>query len=149
MPQTWWKYNSINKGDKVRIAVASDDGVSIAGHFGRCAGFLIFDAEKENVKKIDYRVNSFGHHQQGQPEHNHEHGHDHGEGQHSHDGFANALADCKVVICRGMGKRAVVDLSSKGIQPAIVAEDISAQRAAELYAEGNLNSSSDSSCCSH
>jgi len=133
----------------VRIAVASDDGVSIAGHFGRCAGFLIFDAEEENVKKVDYRVNSFGHHQQGQQEHEHGHEHNHAEGQHSHDGFASALADCKVVICRGMGRRAVVDLSSKGIQPAIVSEDISAQRAAELCAQGNLKASSDSSCCSH
>jgi len=135
----------------VKIAVASDDGVSIAGHFGRCAGFLIFDAEKENVKQIDYRVNSFGHHQQGQPEHNHEHGHDHNhtEGHHSHDGFANALADCKVVICRGMGRRAVMDLSAKGIQPAIVTEEMSAQEAATRYARGHLNASSDSACCSH
>jgi predicted Fe-Mo cluster-binding NifX family protein len=131
----------------MRIAVASDDGVSIAGHFGRCAGFLVFDVKDQIAEKIDYRVNSFGHHQQGQPEHSHNH--EHGEAHHSHDGFTSALADCQAVICRGMGRRAVMDLTAKGIQPAIVAEEISAQRAVELYAKGNLNASTDSSCCSH
>lgn len=131
----------------MRIAVASDDEVSIAGHFGRCAGFLIFEVEKENVMKVDYRVNSFGHHQHG----SHEHGHDqnHSDEHHSHDGFISALADCQAVICRGMGRRAVADLATKGIKPAIIAEDIPAHEAAKLCAQGRLNASDDSTCCSH
>jgi len=133
----------------MRIAVASDDGVSIAGHFGRCAGFLIFDADQEKAEKVDYRVNSFGHHQHGHHEHDHEHGHEHGDEPHSHDGFTTALADCQAIICRGMGRRAVADLVSKGIKPAITADNVTAQQAAQLYAQGNLNSSTDSSCCSH
>jgi predicted Fe-Mo cluster-binding NifX family protein len=131
----------------VRIAVASDDGVSIAGHFGRCAGFLVFDIENGDAKKIDYRLNSFGHHQLGH--HENGHGHDHSEEHHSHSGFVNALADCQAVICRGMGRRAVADLAANGIRPAITSEDVSAQEAAKLYAGGSLNASSDSTCCSH
>ena len=133
----------------MRIAVASDDGISIAGHFGRCAGFLVFDVENGDAKKSDYRLNSFGHHQHGQHEHEHGHDHDHGEGHHSHDDFISALADCQAVICRGMGRRAVADLAANGIKPAITAENISAQEAAKLYAQGGLQASTDSSCCSH
>ena len=134
----------------MRIAVASDDGVSIAGHFGRCAGFLVYDVDNGDVKKLDYRLNAFGHHHQGQDGH-HGHGHDHvhSEEHHSHSGFVNALSDCQAVICRGMGRRAVVDLAANGITPAITSEDVTAQEAAALYAKGSLNASSDSSCCSH
>lgn len=131
----------------MRIAVASDDGVSIARHFGRCAGFLIFDVENGDAKKFDYRLNSFGHHQDGQ--HEHEQCHEHADSQHSHDGFVSALADCQAVICRGMGRRAVADLAVKRIKPAITAENISAQEAAKLYAQGRLQASTDSTCCSH
>jgi predicted Fe-Mo cluster-binding NifX family protein len=131
----------------MRIAVASDDGVSIAGHFGRCAYFIIFDGTENGAVEIERRPNSNSHH------HHHEQGdcghHDHENANHGHESFLSALHDCQVVICRGMGRRAVIDLSVKGIQPAIVAEDISAYEAAELYVRGNLNASTDSSCCSH
>jgi predicted Fe-Mo cluster-binding NifX family protein len=133
----------------MRIAVASDDGISIAGHFGRCAGFLIFDVENGDASKFEYRINSFGHHQHGQHEHEHGHDHVHGEGHHSHDGFIGALADCQAVICRGMGRGAVDALAANGIKPAITAENISAQDAAKLYAQGDLKASTDSTCCSH
>jgi predicted Fe-Mo cluster-binding NifX family protein len=131
----------------MRIAVASDDGVSIAGHFGRCAYFVIFDTTENGATEIERRPNSNSHHQ------HHEQGdcghHDHESANHGHESFLNALHDCQVVICRGMGRRAVIDLTAKGIQPAIVAEDISAHEAAQLYAGGRLNASTDSSCCSH
>ncbi len=131
----------------MKIAVASDDQVSIAGHFGRCAGFVIYEARDGQVEMIEFRSNGFGHHHQGQ--HEHHHGHDHGEEPHSHAGFVDALRDCEVVICRGMGRRALADLSAGGIKPAIVTDQVSAKEAAELYAKGNLDWSSDSSCCSH
>lgn len=129
----------------MRIAVASDDGVSIAGHFGRCAGFVIFDIADQKAIKVEQRQNSGGHH--------HSQGdcapHDHENANHGHESFLIALQDCQAVICRGMGRRAVADLAAKGISPAIITEDISAHEAAELYAGGRLNASNDSTCCSH
>jgi predicted Fe-Mo cluster-binding NifX family protein len=134
----------------VRIAVASDDGVSIAGHFGRCAGFLVYDVDNGDVKKLDYRLNSFGHHLHDQDgRHGHGHDHAHSEEHHSHSGFMHTLADCQAVICRGMGRRVVADLAAGGIEPAITSESISAHEAAALYAIGTLSASSDSNCCSH
>jgi len=129
----------------MRIAVASDDGTTIAQHFGRCQGFIIFDAADGKVSKIEQRANSNSHvHEQDDCEH---HGHE--EGHHSHESFLSALHDCQAVICRGMGRRAVIDLSSKGIKPAIITLDISALDAATLYAKGDLKSTTDSQCCSH
>ncbi len=134
---------SSRKGDKLIIAVASDDGITIAQHFGRCGGFIVFEATPEAVSQLDYRLNSFGHHSHGHD------GHDSEEAHHSHDGFIGALHDCQVVISRGMGRRALADLTAGGIKPAITRDDISARQAAELYARGHLNLSNDSSCCSH
>jgi len=129
----------------MRIAVASDDGISIAGHFGRCAGFVIFDVIDQKATRIELRQNSGGHHHsQGDCTH-----HDHESHNHSHESFLIALQDCQAVICRGMGRRAIADLTAKGISPAIISEDISAHEAADLYACGRLNASNDSTCCSH
>jgi predicted Fe-Mo cluster-binding NifX family protein len=137
----------------MRIAVASDDGITIAGHFGRCAGFEIFDVAENKATKIESRPNSnSGHH------HQHQHGqgdcnghgqHEHHGAAHNHESFLSALQDCQAVICRGMGRRAVIDLAARRIKPVITMEDIPAQEAAKLYALGQLNASSDSQCCSH
>lgn len=37
----------------MRIAVASDDGITIAEHFGRCAGFEIYDIVEKKVSKAE------------------------------------------------------------------------------------------------
>ena len=129
----------------MRVAVASDDGVFIAGHFGRCAGFVVFDIAGGTTTRAEHRMNAGGHHQN--QEECHDSGHEHAV--HSHESFVVTLKDCEAVICRGMGRRAVADLSANGISPAIVTEEITAQEAADLYARGRLKSSSDSSCCSH
>jgi predicted Fe-Mo cluster-binding NifX family protein len=124
----------------MRIAVASDDGVSIAGHFGRCAGFIIFDIENEIPRKLDYLANTFGHHSHGECDHQHEGGH------HGHDAFADALQDCQVVLCRGMGRRAVMDLEARGIKAVITSQEIDAEGAVKLFVQGKLPATNDSAC---
>jgi predicted Fe-Mo cluster-binding NifX family protein len=135
----------------MRIAVATDDGHSIAGHFGRCAGFEIFDTAEGTAVRIENRPNTNSHHHE---HHEHqeqatcgENGHQHEN--HGHESFLSALHDCQAVICRGMGRRAVLDLANKGIKPLITGEDVSAAEAVELFINGKLQASSDSQCCSH
>jgi predicted Fe-Mo cluster-binding NifX family protein len=129
----------------MRIAVASDDGVSIAGHFGRCAVFVIFEIADQKATKVEERQNSGGHHH-GQGECGH---HDHEGANNGHGSFLAVLQDCQAVVCRGMGRRAVIDLAANGIKAAITTEDVSVTEAAELYARDRLNASDDSTCCSH
>jgi predicted Fe-Mo cluster-binding NifX family protein len=135
----------------MRIGVASDDGVAIAGHFGRCAGFEIFDIIDGKAAKVECRLNTNSqHHHQHQHHGDHDCGdHDHHGAAHGHESFLSALHDCEAVICRGMGRRAVMDLAAKGIKPLITQEDVTVAEAVELYAKGNLKASSDSQCCSH
>ena len=135
----------------MRIAVASDDGITIAGHFGRCAGFDIFEVTGNEVTKIENRPNTNSqhhlHHDEGDcGEHGH---HEHHGAVHSHESFLSALHDCDAVICRGMGRRAVYDLSARGIKPVITGQDVQIDEAVRLYARGQLDSSSESQCCSH
>ena len=129
----------------MRIAVASDDGISIAEHFGRSAGFVIFDVTENQHKQIEHRPNASSHHRdQAECEH-----HVHEESNHGHESFLTALHDCQVIICRGMGMRAIADLTANGIKPVITMENIPAHEAAKQYVLGRLDQSGESKCCSH
>jgi predicted Fe-Mo cluster-binding NifX family protein len=128
----------------MRIAIVLDQDHSIAGHFGKSAGFLIFDIAEKNATEIEFRPNTAkSDHEQGKC-------HSHNESHHpNHDHFVAALKDCDSLICRGIGRRAIADLSAHGIKPFIIADDIAASQAAELFALGRLIEVKDSQCCSH
>ena len=130
----------------MKIAVASDDGVSIAGHFGRCACFVVYEIADQKATRVELRANSAGrHHGQGDCT-------DHQSGErvgHDHESFLMALHDCEAVICRGMGRRAIADLTVRGVKPLMVSDEISADEAVERYSQGRLQLSHGSKCCSH
>ena len=42
----------------MRIAVPSDNEQTIAAHTGRCRGFVIFDIDNGEAKKVEYRMNN-------------------------------------------------------------------------------------------
>jgi predicted Fe-Mo cluster-binding NifX family protein len=128
----------------MKIAVATEDGISISAHFGRSAGFIIFDIDKGMANKLEQRDNIFTAHSQGRCGHGHETGE-----HHSHDAIADALKDCQAVICHGMGQRAFVDMQAKGIKAVIVSEDLTAEAAAQKYAKGDLDAVGGSPCCGH
>ncbi len=63
----------------------------------------------------------------------------HGEKQHSHDKVLTGLADVKVVISAGMGRRAVVDLQANDKEIFITQEPV-IETAVSQYVEGTLES---------
>ncbi len=95
----------------MKIALASDDGKTIAQHFGRTKGFVIVTIEEKKFAGKEYRKNKFTAH--AMDEENHGHGH----GGHSHEAVIEALSDCSAVISRGMGRRLFDDLMNNNIQP--------------------------------
>jgi predicted Fe-Mo cluster-binding NifX family protein len=119
----------------MRIAVASDDGTSIAAHTGRCDGFVIFEIDRGQASQQEYRPNSFTAHARGQC---HE-GHPHSEqaDHHSHVPLLSAIGDCCALVTRGLGPRLVADLASIGID-AYVCTVPSVDQAVQQYAEGRL-----------
>lgn len=114
----------------MKIAVPTDDGRTIASHFGRARHFIIFEADDGQIGDRQMVENN--------PYHG-EH-HPHGEypgAKHSHGRFISLLEGCEVIISRGMGRRAVADLEVAGIKP-VFTDVADAEEAAKAYSEGTL-----------
>ena len=41
----------------MKIAIASNDEITIADHFGKTRGFIIYDVENGEIKNQQYRIN--------------------------------------------------------------------------------------------
>jgi predicted Fe-Mo cluster-binding NifX family protein len=123
----------------MKIAIPSNDQKTISRHFGRSAGFMIFDIEKNKVVNKEYKTNTFTGHAKGQ---HHEQGHNH-----SHHGIFNALGGCQTVIAGGMGRRLYIDFEQKGMEVFVTSEN-DIEKALDLYIENDLDNNSDK-CCDH
>jgi predicted Fe-Mo cluster-binding NifX family protein len=130
----------------MRIAVPTDDGVSVAAHVGRSASFLIFNIEDGRIQSQDLRPNG------GQ------HSHVPGEcqtgarpdGGHDHGRIVDSLTGCEVVICAGMGWRAAEALKSNGVKQILMTEAGPAADAVNAFLAGTLASNTAGFChCSH
>lgn len=124
----------------MKIAVASDDNINLALHFGRTKGFILFDVADKKIKSRHYLENTFtghahGHHFEDKKHH------------HSHRGVLEALNDCQVIISHGMGRRMMDDLLDAGKEVFITSAS-SAQHAVDSYLKGKLENQP-SQCCDH
>lgn len=124
-----------------KIAMPSDDQVSISGHFGRTKGFLIFDIDGNKVNNKIYVENNITGHAQG---HHNDHQHDHNH-QHSHGGILQALKDCKVIIARGMGRRLMIDFAENN-KEVFVTDTANADEAVDQFIKGNLDHNPEKTC---
>jgi len=134
----------------MKIAIPTDDKITICPHFGRTSGFMVFKIEGRKVVDSEYRPNTFTGHARGQQQphlhadHHEMHKQPH---QHSHSGVYNALGDCHIVIAKGMGRRLYVDLEEWKIQVFITKEsDINT--ALEAFLNNTLDSDIER-LCSH
>ncbi len=102
----------------IKIAVASE-GEMVAGHFGHCENFWIFETRDNQIVKKESIPNP-GHRPGFLPN------------------FLNDM-NVKVIISGGMGGGAIEIFNEKGIR-VIVGATGSAQEAAERYLQGDLKS---------
>jgi predicted Fe-Mo cluster-binding NifX family protein len=131
----------------MRIAIASDDGTTIAGHTGRCRGFAVYEVLEGRATRQEYRENVFTAYARGQCER--EHIGPAVAAHHSHAqllSLLSALGDCCALITRGMGARLVADLAAQGID-AYVCSEVSVDNAAREFASGGLPRLGDRGCC--
>ncbi len=91
----------------MKIAIPSDDRATIAGHFGRTRGFLVYDVDDGKATATAYRSTS--------TEEKHECACGAGERPSRHQAILDALDGCEIVIARGMGAHMYDDLLSCGI----------------------------------
>jgi len=136
----------------MKIAVITDDNETISAHFGRaryCAVFELVDGALVSRELRDKPGHAdHGHEHDHDHHHEHEHGHAHDRAQgdnhvqfhddspehlarghghgHGHDHHFQeklaVMADCQVLLARGMGQPAYERLQAAGIEPLLVDE---------------------------
>lgn len=117
----------------MRVAVASEDGESISAHFGRCACFIVFDAEEGAILRKELRENTHASQDGGNC-----HVPGHGGQPHSHADLIKTLHDCQAALCYGMGWRAAGELKQNGIQPVVVGRKCTPEEAVAMLVAGKL-----------
>lgn len=120
----------------MKIAIASDDEKNIAAHTGRCACFVIYDVQNAQIVGCEVRPNTFTLQARGNCSGKPKGGQRSG-GSGRHDSLLDALSDCQVFICRGMGPRLVADLHGHGIK-VVFCSETDVQEAASKFASGTL-----------
>lgn len=125
----------------MKIALITDDGKTISQHFGRAPYYLVLTIEGGKITNREMR-NKLGHnHFSTQPDHEeHHHEGEHGCGAGSHDkhvSMAEAIADCKALLCGGMGMGAYNSMLQLNITP-VVTDILDVEEAAQAFIDGKL-----------
>jgi predicted Fe-Mo cluster-binding NifX family protein len=106
----------------MKIAVVTDDEKRVSTHFGRARYFLVFtvaDGKVANPERRFKPAHQCGHrHAHGGRTNALEHGFGAGDAG-AHHTMAEAIRDCQVVLTRGMGRGAYLDLQQAGIRPIV------------------------------
>ncbi len=110
----------------MKIAAVTDDGVSIHSHFGQAPYFEVLTVDAGRITARERRA---------KPAHN---GHMAHGAHHAHaPAIADVIADCQVLLARGMGAPAFESLQARGIE-AVLVEERAIDEAVQAYAQGRL-----------
>lgn len=114
----------------MKIAAVSEDGVTVAQHFGRAPYYVVVNVEDGRVVERETRA-KVGHRDfagAGAPDPGPEA---------KHRAMGSSIADCRALLAGGMGSGAFAAMQAMGIEPVLTDEtDIVA--AALRYAAGEL-----------
>ena len=106
-----------------KIAIVTDDGMTISPHFGRATQYAIISIEDGSITARELRDKASHRDFQAGESHQHRHREDErgrGFGQYAGEKhrrmFAN-ITDCQIVLARGMGRGAHNGLQQMNIQP--------------------------------
>jgi predicted Fe-Mo cluster-binding NifX family protein len=135
----------------MKIAVITEDEKTISQHFGRAAYYLVVTVDDEKIVERELREKighaqfsgqeesqAKGHQRQYGQSHAQEDGHGFGrQAQDRHMHMAEAISDCEVLLCGGMGRGAYQSMQDKGIRP-VVTDEPSIDAAVLAYIRGEL-----------
>ena len=138
----------------MKIAIPTDDGKTVASHFGRAGYFMIVELQdgKEIARRLSENLHARGHGHHGHHEHHEEHenheGHGHGwhHGNHSfgeghHHGHEDVFAstgEIQAVIAVRIGPHMFEDLKERGIEIYLVQPGTDIDEAISKLASGEL-----------
>jgi predicted Fe-Mo cluster-binding NifX family protein len=127
----------------MKIAAVSEDGVTISQHFGRAPFYVVVTIADGKIVFREKR-DKLGHaHFSAEPQAEETHSADprgHGfdpAAQNRHARMAAAIADCEVLLARGMGAGAYYSMEQAGIRP-ILTDLTNIDEAALAAANGTL-----------
>ncbi len=127
----------------MKIAAVSEDGVTISQHFGRAPFYVVVTVQDGKIVSRETR-DKMGHAQfAGEPHAEEAHGADprgHGfdpAAQSRHARMAAAIADCQVLLARGMGAGAYQSMEQAGIRP-IITDIPTIDDAVRAYLSGQI-----------
>lgn len=129
----------------MKIAIITDDGKTISQHFGRAPYYLIVTIEEGKVVEREMRdkqghmqFKSASHPIEPQPVESSQAGHGRDAASHNkHMNMAETIADCKALICGGMGMGAYESMRSLNIQP-VVTDLQEIEEAIQAFIDGKL-----------
>lgn len=114
----------------MKIAAVTDDGKTIHSHFGQAPYYEVLTIENNAIVARERR-NKPAHQHGGQHEHHPSGGDTHAQG------MAQVIADCQVLLARGMGQPAFQALQAAGIQ-LVLTEKQTIDDAVQAYLRGDL-----------
>jgi predicted Fe-Mo cluster-binding NifX family protein len=123
----------------MKIALVSDDEVTISQHFGRAAYYVVVAVEEGKIVGKETRAKA-GHRTFAPQPHGPAPGERRGYAPGSetkHQAMADSIADCDALITGGMGWGAFEHLKTSGIEP-VVTDVADIEEAALAYAGGSL-----------
>lgn len=129
-------------GEEMKIAAVTDDRITISQHFGRAPMYLVVTVEDGKVVSREAR-DKMGHAQFSGEGHEAPHEPDprgHGfdpASQDRHVRMTAAIADCEVLLARGMGAGAYESMKQAGIRP-IVTDIVNIDDAVAAFLAGTL-----------
>lgn len=124
----------------MKIAAITDDGKTISQHFGRAPYYLVLTIEEGKIVNREMRE-KMGHSHFSSSSHSEEtHSAGHGMDETSHNkhvNMAETIADCKALLCGGMGMGAYESMRQLNIQPVVT--DISEiDTAVQAFIDGKI-----------
>jgi predicted Fe-Mo cluster-binding NifX family protein len=128
----------------MKIAVITDDGKSISQHFGRAAYYMVLSIEDGKIAGRELR-DKMGHKNFSGDHTEEPHSATHGVDTASHNRhvqMADAIADCQVLLCGGMGMGAYQSMLQLNIKP-IVTDISDIDAAAQAYLAGSIEDQTD------
>jgi predicted Fe-Mo cluster-binding NifX family protein len=90
---------------KTKVAIPTDDGLTISAHFGQAHFFKIVTLEEGNIESAEIREKAV-----------HQHGQMPAEGGHPGQRMIESIADCQVLISGGMGSPVYQRAVNAGLQ---------------------------------
>lgn len=124
----------------MKIAVITDDGKTISQHFGRAPYYMVLTIEEGKIVNREMREKMGHTHFSSQPHAEAPNSAGHGMDSDSHNkhvSMAEAIADCKAILCGGMGMGAYESMRRLNIQP-VVTDLSDIDEAAQAFIDGKL-----------